>query len=222
MNVVAYLRVSTMEQAHGFAAQRIAVLAAAEKLGSTINDIYEDRGVSGSLSLEDRPNLLAAVNTLKRGDVLLVAKRDRIGRDVVAVALIERLVERKGARIISAAGEGTNSDDPTALLMRRIVDAFAEYERQVIRARTRAALQAKRARGERAGNLPFGYVVADDGQTLIPDPDEQETIRLAREIRSRGCSYRAVVATLRDRGRVGRTGRPLGLKQVFSIIKQSA
>ena len=111
--------------------------------------MYQDAGLSGSKGIEDRPGLLDAVNALKRGDTLLIAKRDRLGRDVVAVALIERLIAHKGARVVSAAGEGTDSDEPTALLMRRIVDAFGEYERLLIGSRTRAALKAKRAQGLR-------------------------------------------------------------------------
>jgi DNA invertase Pin-like site-specific DNA recombinase len=95
----------------------------------------------------------------------LVAKRDRLGRYVIAVAMIERLVTKSGARVVSAAGEGTDSDDPAALLMRRLIDSFAEYERALIAARTRAALAAKRRRGERvSGIIPFGYQLADDGR----------------------------------------------------------
>jgi DNA invertase Pin-like site-specific DNA recombinase len=78
-----------------------------------------DAGTSGKLGIEDPPVLLEAVAALRRGDVLLVAKRDRIGRDVIAVAMIERLFAKRGARVISAAGEGTESDDPAGLLMRR-------------------------------------------------------------------------------------------------------
>jgi hypothetical protein len=80
---------------------------------------FVDAGTSGKLGIEDPPVLLEAVAALRRGDVLLVAKRDRIGRDVIAVAMIERLVAKRGARVISAAGEGTESDDPAGLLMRR-------------------------------------------------------------------------------------------------------
>jgi DNA invertase Pin-like site-specific DNA recombinase len=77
-----------------------------------------DAGTSGSLSIEDRPVLLDAVATLKRGDCLLVAKRERLGRDVIAVALIERLVSKRGARVVSAAGEGTDTeDDPSSVLI---------------------------------------------------------------------------------------------------------
>lgn len=84
-----------------------------------------------------------ALSILGSGDVLLVAKRDRLGRDPLIVALIEAAVSRKGCRIVSAAEEGTASDGPTDVLMRRMVDSFAEYERLVIKSRTRAALDAK-------------------------------------------------------------------------------
>ena len=126
---IAYLRCSTDQQAEsglGLEAQQASVTTAASRLGLTLGPIFVDAGTSGGLAIEDRPVLLDAVSTLKRGDVLLVAKRDRLGRDVIAVALIERLVAKRGARIVSAAGEGTDSDDPAALLMRRLIDSSAE------------------------------------------------------------------------------------------------
>ncbi len=79
------------------------------------------------------------------GDILLVAKRDRLGRDVLNVALVERLVERRGGRVYSAAGEGTDDDGPTGQLMRTMVDAFAAYERAIIRVRTESAMAVAKA-----------------------------------------------------------------------------
>jgi len=55
-------------------------------LGAEMVRVFVDAGTSGRLGIEHRPVLLDAVGTLKRGDVLLVAKRDRLGRDVIAVA----------------------------------------------------------------------------------------------------------------------------------------
>jgi len=74
-----YLRVSTDAQADsglGLEAQRSAITAAAARLGLDLGDVFTDAGLSGALELEDRPGLFAAVNALKRGDTLLVAKRD--------------------------------------------------------------------------------------------------------------------------------------------------
>jgi site-specific DNA recombinase len=160
MRAIGYVRVSTDQQAEsglGLEAQEAAITVAASRLGVELARVFVDAAVSGKLAIEDRPVLLDAVATLRRGDVLLIAKRDRLGRDVVAVALIERLVAKRGARVVSAAGEGTDSDDPAALLMRRLIDSFAEYERALIAARTRAALAAKRRRGSACRELsPMG------------------------------------------------------------------
>src|SRR5690349_18398664 len=119
-----YLRVSTDRQADsglGLDAQRAAVEAAAARLGLVLADVFTDAGLSGSLDLDDRPSLFAAVQALKRNDVLIVAKRDRIGRDLVGVALVERQILRKGARVVSAAGEGTDGTDAGAMMQRQIL-----------------------------------------------------------------------------------------------------
>ena len=133
-----------------------------------------------------RTVLLDALAALARGDILLVAKRDRLSRgDMMTTAMIEAAVERAGARIVSAAGEGTESDDPASVLMRRIVDAFGEYERLLIKARTRAALLAKKARGERYGQVPYGRRLAGDGIRLEADPAEAETVAAHRRAAGR-------------------------------------
>lgn len=204
-----YLRVSTDAQADsglGLEAQRSAITAAAARLGLDLGDVFTDAGLSGALELEDRPGLFAAVNALKRGDVLLVAKRDRLGRDVVAVAMLERLTARKGARIISAAGEGTEGTDAASMLQRRILDAFGEYERLIIGQRTKAALKAKRDRGERAGNIPFGYSLNADGRTLDANANEQHVIGLLRELKAAGYTLRQIADELNRQGFTTRRG----------------
>ncbi|MFZ1536738.1 MAG: recombinase family protein [Chromatiaceae bacterium] len=205
MKTVAYLRVSTVSQAEsgaGLAAQEDACRRAAPSLAS----VYRDEGVSGSTGLDKRPALLAAIGELGKGDALIVGKRDRLGRDPLVVAMIESAVKRKGAKIISAAGEGTDSDEPSAILMRRMVDAFAEYERLIIGARTRAALKAKQARGERTGSIPFGYLLAEDGSTLIPHAQEQVIISEARVMREAGLSLRQIASQLAALGFKARNG----------------
>lgn len=219
---IGYRRVSTAEQAGsglGLDAQQTAILAAAARLGLPITDTFTDAGLSGGLALEQRPALLAALDALGRGDTLIVAKRDRLGRDVLNVALLERLAERKGARIVSAAGEGTDSQEPTSILMRQIVDCFAQYERAIIRARTKAALAAKRARGERVGGIPFGYQLASDGRTLAPHPREQRALALLRELRAAGYTYRAVAEELNRQGFRSRTGGPWARQSVHMLAR---
>jgi DNA invertase Pin-like site-specific DNA recombinase len=173
------------------------------------------------LSVEDRPVLLEAVAALRRGDVLLVAKRDRLGRDVIAVAMIERLITKRGARLVSAAGEGTESNDPSGVLMRRLVDSFAEYERALIGARTRSALAAKRQRGERISRfIPFGYQLGTDGSTLESHPVEQQVLMLIRQCREAGHSLRAIAEALNDLGLRTRAGTRWRFEYVRSLLRR--
>ena len=170
---IAYLRVSTEEQARsglGLEAQREAIVTHQSEL----DEVFTDDGYSGSDP--NRPALHQAIDALDEGDVLVVAKRDRLARDVYFSAWIEKEVKRRGARIISAAGEGTDNDDPSNVLMRTIVDAFAEYERNLISARTAAAMAQKRKRGEKTGgDVPFGYRLLDGGRLAV-EPEEQKVL----------------------------------------------
>lgn len=218
---VGYLRVSTAEQTTsrlGLEAQASAIAATAARLGLTVADSFTDAGVSGGLALEQRPALLAALDALGKGDTLIVAKRDRLGRDLLNVAMIERLAVRKGARIVSAAGEGTDDDGPTSILMRQIIDSFAQYERAVIRARTKAALSAKRARGERAGTVPFGFRLGADRRMLEPDPTEQRALEIIRECRVAGFSMQKTATELNRRGVQTRSGSPFRREYVYNLI----
>jgi DNA invertase Pin-like site-specific DNA recombinase len=205
-------RVSTDEQAEsglGLAAQEAACRLCAARLGLELASVHADEAVSSVDPLDKRPALIEAIASLGKGDVLIVAKRDRLGRDPIVVAMIEAAIRRRGARVVSAAGEGTDGDGPSDVLFRRIVDAFGEYERLVIKARTKAALAVKRGRGEKTGGaVPYGFELgqAKSGangkavKTLVPCPAEQEVIELMRSLRAGGLSLDAIAAELTTRG----------------------
>lgn len=219
--MIGYLRVSTDEQTNsglGLEAQLEAVQKAA---GGPVK-VYRDEGYSGTNP--KRPGLLSALEALEAGDTLLVAKRDRLARQMYLSAWIEKEVKRRGARIVSAAGEGTDSDDPAAVLMRQMIDAFAEYERNIIGVRTAAALAAKRRRGEKTGgDVPFGYRLAADGSHLVEDGDEQRVIELVRELRGQGWSLREIGAELARRGvRTKKGGAAWHPETVKGLLKRAA
>jgi DNA invertase Pin-like site-specific DNA recombinase len=151
---------------------------------------------------------------------LVVAKRDRIARDVVLTATIERAAASAGARVVSASGEGSG-DSPADAFLRTVIDGAAQYERDLIRARTCAALAAKRARGERVGAVPYGFALHEDGVRLLADRRERVTIVRARDLRARGLSLRAVAARLAAEGCVSRNGRPFLAEQVARMLRTS-
>lgn len=90
--------------------------------------------------------------------------------------------------------------------MRTIVDAFAEYERLLISARTRAALRAKAARGERVGSVPYGYVATPDGRVTTPHPGEQRTLARLAALRAAGLGVPTICRTLEAEGYRTRRG----------------
>lgn len=216
---VAYLRVSTDRQELGPEAQRASIEAWARAQGVTVVAWHTDAGVSGGSDLDARPELAAALGSLKahRAGVLVVAKRDRIARDVAIAIAIERAVSRLGARIASADGVA-NGDTAADSFLRTILDGAAQYERALIRQRTKAALKAKRARGERAGNVPFGFTALVSG-ALAEHEGEQAIIGHVRTLRAAGLTLRGIVAELARGGFVGRTGRALALPQVARIAR---
>jgi site-specific DNA recombinase len=204
---VAYLRHSTDRQDLSPGVQREAIERWAASAGVMVAAWHEDPGVSGGTALEDRPGLLAALEDVRaRGaGVLVVARRDRLARDVLTAALVERLCEREGARVLTADGTA-NGVGPEAALMRTLLDAFAAYERALIRARTRAALAVKKARGERTGGVPMGHAVDATGRLAV-DAREAAAVARARVLRSEGKSLREIAATLDAEGHRPRGSR---------------
>ena len=216
---IAYVRVSTDEQRLGPEAQRAAIQAWATREGIAIAAWHVDHGVSGASTIETRPALCAALAALREhgAGVLVIAKRDRIARDVVIAAGVEHAAASSGASVVSAAGEG-NGDAPADQFMRGVIDCAAQYERGLIRARTKAALAAKSAKGELVGSVPFGYQLARDGVHLVAVDYEQATIARARLLVGEGRSLRAVAAQLASEGHVSRKGRPFFPAQVARML----
>jgi DNA invertase Pin-like site-specific DNA recombinase len=203
---VAYVRVSTEDQNLGPEAQRAAIERWASSHGVTVAARHEDR-LSGATPVEDRPALLAALASLREhgAGLLIAAKRDRIARDVVVAATVERLTQDAGARVMTADGVSVE-DTPEGRLMRTLIDAFAEYERALIRSRTTAALATKRARGERVSRrAPLGYRF--DGSRLVEDTDERAILAPVRELRGKGLSLERVAGILNAEGSACRGGR---------------
>jgi DNA invertase Pin-like site-specific DNA recombinase len=202
MKAIIYLRVSTDEQNLGVDVQRANCLQYCQKHSIEIGGEYIDDGLSGGLAPEDREGLLKALDLLKKGDILLVHKRDRLARCNQAIALVEMAVSKKKARVISCADEGTwaaDQNDPMAFMMRSMADTFSQFERLTIKQRTKSALAVKKSRNERTGHVPFGYKLAADGIHLEVCEEERDIIALMKELQSSGMTIRKIAAELNRR-----------------------
>ncbi len=157
---------------------------------------HSDRALSGGE--EDRPGLWNAIESLKRDYLLVVYRLDRLARSVYLSYLIEQAVKKRHAKIVSICGEGTFQDNPEDELVRRILQALAEYERKVIAARTKAAMQRHQANCRKISSIaPYGYIIDPcQPDRLILHVNEQKTIRLIQRLKHRGHSRRAICRLL--------------------------
>ena len=221
---IGYLRASTdsVRQELGLEAQRSAIETWAAREGARIIAWHCDE-MSGAAEIAKRPGLVAALNDIaaKHAQYLTVARVDRLSRDVAIGAMIVRQLERVGAQLAVADGAGDGSDASSALV-RSILFAVGQFERELIGSRIRVALDVKRARNEVTGRPRFGYRVSEDGVHVEPDGDEQSIIRSVRELQSRGLSLRAIANELAKQGSVGRAGRPLTRTAIHRLVTRWA
>lgn len=226
MRLIAYIRVSTDAQADsgaGLSAQMEACEKYAKKNGLIIHQIFKDEGISGAAEFEDRPGLMQAIDAIKKGDVLLCAKRDRLARGD-HMALLQLHVNKRKAKIVSAAGEGTEGDldDPMTYMMRGMTDLFAGFERLLIKSRTKAALQAMKREGKRVGHIPFGFQLAQDGIHLEESPEEQDILRQMNDLRAEGLSIRDIAKALNERNAFNRGQAKWNHASIHRIMKMAA
>lgn len=188
---IAYLRVSTEKQGLSLDAQRHSIELWAQANGVSVAEYCVDEGISGATSIEARPALLAAIAGLKAhsAGLLLVARRDRLSRDVANACVIERMTQAQGSVIYSVDGAG-NGDSPTDEFTRHILNAMGQLERRLIGARTKAAMAAKKARGEYIG-----------GNKALAETLPKETVQLIQDLyRSGNFSHESLAVELNLRG----------------------
>lgn len=130
--------------------------------------IFEDR-FSGAKS--ERPGLQKALQYLRSGDTIVVWRLDRLGRSIKDLIDMVSLFESKGIGLKSIQ-ETIDTSSSSGKLIFHIFGALAEFERNLIRERTQAGLQAARARG-RTGGRP--KALNDDKRALTVKLYEEKT-----------------------------------------------
>ena len=200
MKAVTYVRVSTDEQA----TEGVSLDAQAAKLAAwaNLNDAeivgsYSDAGLSGTR--EDRPGLTAAIEqACREGAVVVVYSLSRLSRSTQYTIRIADQLAKHGADLVSLS-EKIDTTTAAGRMVFRLLSSLAEFERDQIAERTKAALSHKKAKGERVGSIPFGYDLAADGINLVPNVAQQEALSLIAELRAAGLSMRSIADQLNAR-----------------------
>lgn len=144
--LIGYARVSKADGTQVLDLQQDALVEA----GISKEYIYNDK-ISGKK--EKRTGLDACLKALRQGDVLVVWKLDRLGRSLRHLVNTVEDLSEKGVGFKVLAGQGANIDTttPSGKLIFGIFASLAEFERELIRERTKAGLAAARARGRKGG-----------------------------------------------------------------------
>jgi len=181
MAAVGYARVSTADQALALQLDALAAAGCAK--------VFEDRA-SGARA--DRPGLGAALDYAREGDVLVTWKLDRLGRSLPHLIETVAGLERRGVGFRSLT-EAIDTTTPGGRLVFHLFAALGQFERDLIRERTRAGLVAAAARGRQGGRQPV--VTA-------------EKLRRAQDLVAKGLSVRDAAVRLK----IGKTALYEALK----------
>ena len=196
MAVIVYVRVSTEQQATegvSLAAQVARIEGWAAGAGEIVSGIYEDT-VSGKRA-DNRPGLQRALGVLNRDDILAVYSLSRLARSTQDTLAIAGRLDAIGAHLVSIT-EKLDTTTASGRLVFTFFGMLAQFEREIIAERTRSAMQHKRSTGQVYGHTPYGY--SRDGNTLIPEPEEQAVLQALRALSRGGYSLHALARWLNE------------------------
>lgn len=147
--VFAYCRVSTLSQTTDNQVQEIAGAGFAIQANRVITET-----VSGSVAASERDGFSKLLNKLENSDVLVVTKMDRLGRNAMDVrATVEQLADM-GVRVHCLALGGVDLTSPAGKMTMQVINAVAEFERDLLVERTHSGLARAKAQGKTFGRPP--------------------------------------------------------------------
>ena len=210
----AYLRVSGKGQVDGdgFVRQEEAIRRYAVANGIKITHVFREEGVSGTKDVESRPALFELMELVKStGAVVIIEKLDRLARDLMVSESILADFQRRGATVISVAEPDLCSSEPTRILMRQMMSAFAQYEKSMIVLKLRGARQRMKVRvGRCEGAKPFGE-----------SAHEQATVNRITALRETGMGMDRIAESLNNEGLRPRRAERWYASTVRSVLIRS-
>lgn len=120
--------------------------------------------ISGSVAIAQRPEFARLLDKMEQGDVLIVTKLDRLGRDAIDVASTVADLEARGIRVHCLALGGVDLTSSAGKLTMGVINAVAQFERDLLIERTQAGLARAKAQGKRMGRPP---ALSDGDQELV-------------------------------------------------------
>lgn len=203
MAVYGYTRVSTDKQAEegeslGTQERKIKGYAMQHELD--VEQIFVEKGVSGSVPLQERPVGGQLLIKLQKGDVVITPKLDRMFRSAVDALKVLDELKKRGVSLHMIDLGGDVTGDGISKLVFTILSAVSEAERDRIRERIRDVKSDQKKRNRfLGGTLPFGFVRTKDG-SLREHKQEQQAIRRMVRMQKSGKPLRAIADKMTAEG----------------------
>jgi putative DNA-invertase from lambdoid prophage Rac len=182
--VFAYCRVSTNDQNTENQVREIAVAGFSVTAQRTISET-----VSGSMAARERKGFGKLLNKLEAGDVLVVTKLDRLGRNAMDVRSTVEALDGMGVRVHCLALGGVDLTSPAGKMTMGVIAAVAEFERDLLIERTQAGLSRAVSQGKTLGR-PSSLSKAQSQDVLKRLAEGDAVALLAREY---GCSRQSIM-----------------------------
>lgn len=196
MTVYGYVRVSTIQQANegdSLEAQIKQVTSYALSRGLSLDEscVFVERGVSGGLEFNSRPEGSKLLEVIQRGDILIFPKLDRGFRNTRDALNTLHLLKEKGASVHSIDLGGDVTGNGVGAIIFTILSAFASFERERIASRISEVKQMRKSQGYYVGGRRgFGFNVVDGKK--VPNNKEQKLITEMKKKKANGESVLSI------------------------------
>jgi DNA invertase Pin-like site-specific DNA recombinase len=220
MYMLGYVRVSTEEQQDSglsLASQQDKIRRYCELYELNLLHMYSDVASGKSIRRRGLMDALSQIG-MRRAEGLIVAKLDRLTRSVRDLGdLLEDYFQEQSSLVVVA--ERVDTRTASGRLVLNLLTSVAQWERETISERTRDALRAKRAKGEKTGgDVPYGYELQPDGRTLCDHPEEQKVISMMRSWKVKGYTSNAIARRLNQSGYRAKRGGLWTNVQVYRAL----
>jgi DNA invertase Pin-like site-specific DNA recombinase len=214
MKYIIYLRVSTDKQDVRTQEQECLRYIKSKENGKPFEHvIFSDPDVSSRIKMSKREGLMAMLNSLRKGQQVVVYKLDRLSRDVIEMVTIYRMIKDRKCGIHSL--NDSNCDDEFTI---GLMGVLAQKERSDISMRIKSKLSAKKERSELISrHTPYGFELSEDGIHLKPQSQEQMALAHMSEWFDEGKSFRSIAKELTLSGYMNREGRPFQHMSIYRI-----
>jgi DNA invertase Pin-like site-specific DNA recombinase len=176
--------------------QRASLQNWAKTTGETISGFLYDKAPGTVEALTDRDGLATAIGYIKSHQAcgIVVARLDRLARDLTAQEFLIREIHGHGAALASALPEEQrvlegDGEDPQRVFIRQLFGAMAQYDRAMLKIRMQSGRMRRRAENKwNGGTVPYGFRV-DASERLVLEPREAGIIARGMTLRIEGVTF---------------------------------